>query len=99
MTSTPSLDPIVPGNAINMPTGPVIGDYYVAENGVRYSWDGVKWILTDDSSLTLWTYDTTDQTLTPSLAGVGIKANDDTGSRSAAMQSTGYDINVLPELK
>ena len=82
-----------------MPTGPTLGDYHVAENGVRYVWDGVKWILADDSSVALWRYDATDQTLTPSISGVGIKSNDTMGSRSAAMQEQGYDMEVLPKLK
>ena len=99
MTSTPSFVPVVPAQLIDMPPEPVFSDYYVAENGVRYQWDGTKWMLADDSSMALWTYDVSDQTLTPVISGVGIKSNHIDGSRSAAMQVEGYDIEVLPKLK
>lgn len=99
MTSTPAFYPVVPGKLIDMPDTPAFGEYFIAQNGVRYYWDGVKWMLADDTSIALWRYDVTDQTLTPALSGVGIKANDSTGSRTAAMQEEGYDIEVLPKLK
>ena len=99
MTNTPAFVPVVSERLIDMPNNPEFGEYYIAENGVRYYWDGVKWMLADDTSIALWRYDVTDQTLTPSISGVGIKANDSMGARTAAMQEEGYDIEVLPKLK
>jgi len=86
------------GEVINMPSAPVIGDLYIAQNGVRYAWDGYKWILADDGSLALWRLDSSDGTLTPTLSGYGVKVNDITGDRTAAMQTDGYDVEVLPKL-
>jgi len=99
MTSTPSFVPVDQVRLIDMPDDPEFGEYFIAQNGVRYYWDGVKWMLADDTSIALWRYDVTDQTLTPAISGVGIKSNDDIGARSAAMQAEGYDIEVLPKLK
>lgn len=102
MTSTPTPPPTT-GTVIDMPESPAFGDFYIAQNGVRYYWDGVKWMLASDTDLALWRYDNRDNTLTPVFAGVGVKTTkNDTrpvGSRSAAMQEEGYDVEILPKLK
>lgn len=102
MTGTP-LPPGPNGVLIDMPSDPADGEFYIAQNGVRYRWDGVKWVLASDSEYALWRYDRDDNTLTPAFAGVGVKTtrNDALpyGSRTAAMQEEGYDVEVLPKLK
>ena len=95
--------PLPSGFVIDMPSDPDDGEFYIAQNGVRYRWDGVKWVLASDSEYALWRYDGTDNTLTPAFAGVGVKTTKNDaqpyGSRSAAMQEEGYDVEVLPKLK
>ena len=103
MTGTP-LPPVSDGIVIDMPEDPERGDFYIAENGVRYYYDGDKWMLATDTDLALWKYDRNDNTVTPVIAGVGIKAtNTGTGTtdsrRTAAMQEEGYDVDILPKLK
>ena len=101
MTATPT-PPAPNGVVIDMPSLPDYGEFYIAQNGVRYYWDGVKWMLASDSMLAMWRFDPDDNTLTPALAGVGVKTtrNDGRpyGSRTAAMQEEGYDLQVLPKL-
>lgn len=102
MTATPT-PPELQGTVINMPPDPTDGEFYIAQNGVRYYWDGVKWMLASDSDLALWRYDSRDNTLTPTFSGVGVKTTKNLarpiGERSAAMQEEGYDVEVLPKLK
>ena len=102
MTGTPQ-PPGPNGVVIDMPGNPADGEFYIAQNGVRYRWDGVKWALASDSEYALWRYDAIDNTLTPSFAGVGVKTTKTDaqpyGSRSAAMQEEGYDVEILPKLK
>ena len=87
------------GTVIDMPANPDPGEFYIAENGVRYVWDEVKWNIADEGNLALWTLDASDGTLTPTLSGYGVKVNKkDTGERASAIQEDGYDIEVLPRL-
>ena len=86
------------GTVINMPNSPVDGDLYIAENGVRYLWDGYKWNIADDGNLALWRLDSSDGTLTPTLSGYGVKVNSVAGDRTAEIQEDGYDVEVLPKL-
>lgn len=88
-----------PVTEINMPNDPAIDEFYIAENGVRYMWDGVKWIIADDSNLALWRLDASDGTLTPTLSGYGVKVNKQMGERAAALQEEGYDVEILPKLQ
>ena len=87
------------GTVINMPSDPTSGEFYIAENGVRYIWDEVKWNIADEGNLALWTLDASDGTLTPTLSGYGVKINKkDTGERASAIQEEGYDVEILPSL-
>jgi len=97
---TPSSTPQASTDTvINMPSDPTPGEFYIAENGVRYVWDEVKWNIADEGNLALWTLDASDGTLTPTLSGYGVKVNKkDTGERASAIQEEGYDVEILPRL-
>lgn len=92
--------------AINMPTPSVIGETYLAPNGVNYIWDGVKWTVAEDaaSGVNLWARNPVAEEIQPIYPGDSVVIADGTGAETARIDENGtvqalnFDIDSLNTL-
>ena len=92
--------------AINMPTPSVIGETYLAPNGVNYIWDGVKWTVAEDaaSGVNLWARNPVAEEIQPIYPGDSVVIADGTGVETARIDENGtvqalnFDIESLNQL-
>jgi hypothetical protein len=83
--------------AIDMPGSPVIGDSYLAENGINYVWDGEKWVVKTEaaSGVNLWDRDPALGNLTPIYNGDGVIIKDDVGAVKVTIDDIGINANGI----
>ena len=92
--------------AINMPNSPSLGEIELAENGINYQWDGQKWVVYVDPSLTgnVWARENTAAELYPVNEGDSVVVRDSGGTTTITLDENGtisaleYDIDSLPTL-
>lgn len=92
--------------ALNMPTPSIIGETYLAPNGVNYIWDGVKWTVAEDASsgVNLWARNTVQQEIQPIYPGDSVVVAESGGAETAridadgTVQATSFDIDALTDI-
>ena len=92
--------------AINMPNDPALGEIELAENGINYQWDGQKWVVYVDPSLTgnVWARENTTAELYPVNEGDSVIVRNAGGTTTISLDENGtisaleYDIDSLPSL-
>ena len=68
------------------------GDEYTAENGVSYTWDGVKWVLTVSSANRaerLWVRDGVNTEIFPVYVGDDVSIRNDGGTTTTTITAEG----------
>ena len=92
--------------AIDMPNTPTLGQIELADNGINYQWDGIKWVVYVDPSLTgnVWGRDNATNSLFPVNEGDNVIVRDTGGTTTITLNENGtvsaleYDIDALPTL-
>ena len=92
--------------AINMPTPSLVGETYLAPNGVNYIWDGVKWTVAEDaaSGVNLWARNPVSEEIQPIYPGDSVVIANDSGTETARItddgevQALSYDIDSLTDI-
>ena len=92
--------------AIDMPNTPSLGQIELADNGINYQWDGVKWVVYVDPSLTgnVWGRDNATSSLFPVNEGDSVIVRDTGGTTTITLDENGtisaleYDIDSLQSL-
>lgn len=92
--------------ALNMPTPSVIGETYLAPNGVNYIWDGVKWTVAEDaaSGINLWARNSVQEEIQPIYPGDSVVIANNLGTETARItdegevQASSFDIDALTDI-